>query len=89
MTDESSLIEEPFQIVSVRRVDPPADTQGSNWYCYEIEQGKNMIRGYRQGSLRSVTDAVEEIVVQLNERRVGKRGRVHLTTPTWKKKGDK
>lgn len=44
-----------------------------------------MIRGYRQGGLRAVTTAVEEIVAQLNERRMGKRGRVNLVVPTVKK----
>ena len=35
-------------------------------------------QGYRQGDLASVTQSVEEIVMRLNERRIGKRGRVHL-----------
>jgi hypothetical protein len=52
-------------------------------------QGTNTIHGYRQGNLGAVTKAVEEIVFQLNERRTGKRGRVHLVMPTWKKAADK
>jgi hypothetical protein len=35
---------------------------GTGWHCYVIEQGENRIRGYQR----------------LNERRYGKRGRVHL-----------
>jgi len=72
------LIEEDYEIVSVEPTDPPTDMGGTDWYCYIIEQGNNTIRGYQKGSLRAVTKSVEEIVVQLNERRFGKRGRVHL-----------
>jgi hypothetical protein len=89
MTDQSLLMEDAFQIVSVLPTKPPPDTKGSDWYCYVIAQGANTIRGYRQGSLGIVTRAVEEIVMQLNDRRVGKRGRVHLVMPTWKKPDDK
>ena len=51
---------------------------------YEIAQGANLIEGHRQGKLKVVTKAVEEIVALLNERRSGKRGRVNLV-PTPKK----
>ena len=74
------LIGEDFEIVSVEPVDPPRGIVGGGWHCYIIEQGENTIRGYRQGNLKSVTRSVEEIVAQLNERRYGKRGRVHLYT---------
>jgi hypothetical protein len=73
------LIEEDYAIVSVEPADPPGDMVGTDWYCYIIEQGENTIRGYQQGSVKSVTQAVEEIVARLNERRHGKKGRVHLT----------
>ena len=78
-----------FHIESVLPSEPPPDAQGFNWHCYVIVQGANTIRGYRQGNLGSVTSAVEEIVTQLNDRRTGKRGRVHLVMPTWKKPGDR
>lgn len=85
MADEISALGQPYEIVSVRRTDPPPGAEGSNWNRYVIAQGSNTINGYRQGNLKAVTTAVEEIVVQLNERRLGKRGRVHLT-PSPKKK---
>ena len=49
-------------------------------------QQTNRIVGYRQGSLAAVTEAVEDIVVNLNQRRSGKPGRVHLTRPSRRKK---
>ncbi len=82
MTDESLALEQPYEIVSVRRAEPPPGGKGSNWYRYVIAfEGRNTIHGCRQGSLKAVTRAVEEIVAQLNERHLGhlsKTGRVHL-----------
>jgi hypothetical protein len=43
-------------------------------------QGANLIRGYKRGSRVSVKAEVEQIVVNLNERRHVRRGRVDLTT---------
>ena len=72
------MIEKDYEIMSIEPAEPPDDMEGSGWYCYVIGQGVNRIRGYRQGDLASVTTSVEEIVLRLNERRIGKRGRVHL-----------
>ncbi len=72
------MIEEHYEIVSVRPTEPPADMDGANWHRYEIVQGTNTIRGYRQGSLNSVKEAVKQLVFQLNERRAGRHGRVHV-----------
>ena len=79
---------QPYEIVSVQRAEPPLGLEGSDWYRYVITQGSNTINGCRQGNLNAVTLAVEEIVVQLNERRLGKRGRVNLV-PTPKKNTEK
>ena len=63
---------QPYEIVSVRRAKPPPGGKGSNWYRYVIAfEGTNTINGCRQGKLRGVTSAVEEIVAQLNERHLG------------------
>jgi len=76
---------QPYEIVSVRRAKPPSGGKGSNWYRYVIAfEGTNTIHGCRQGGLKAVTRAVNEIVAQLNERHrvpryaVGKPIRVHL-----------
>ena len=82
MTDESPAMDQPYEIVSVRRAEPPPGGKGSNWYRYVIAfEGTNTIHGCRQGGLKAVTRAVEEIVAQLNERHLGhstKPSRVHL-----------
>ncbi|MCK5326399.1 MAG: hypothetical protein KAJ57_10325 [Woeseiaceae bacterium] len=74
MNYESSVMGQPYEIVSIRRAAPPVDAVGADWYDYKIARGNHIIHGCRQGKLKAVTIAVEEIVVQLNERRFGKRG---------------
>ena len=72
-------MEQPYEIVSVQRAEAPPGAEGSDWHRYVIAfEGTDTIRGCRQGQLKTVTSAVEEIVAQLNERQSGKRGRVHL-----------
>jgi hypothetical protein len=70
---------DPYDLVSVRAVGTPSGATGTLWHRYEILQGGNRIVGYRQGRFENVTVAVEAIVLQLNERRLHQRGRVHLT----------
>ncbi len=78
-------MELPYEIVSIQRAKPPPGVEGSNWHQYVIAfEGSNTIHGYQPGNLKAVTRAVEEIVAQLNERHMGKRGRVNLV-PTPKK----
>ena len=60
---------------------------GTGWHCYVIEQGSNRIRGYRPGSLASVTGSVQELVTRLNDRRKGKHGQTHLALTPANKKG--
>ena len=71
------MIEDHYKIVSVESAVPPEHMGGTGWHCYVIGQGANTIRGYQQGSLEIVRQSVEAIVTRLNERRLGKRGRVY------------
>ena len=80
------MIDNNYEIVSVEPTDAPADTAGTGWHCYIIQQGRNEIRGYKRGDFQVVTQAVEEIVARLNERRYGKMGRVHLVMSSPSKK---
>lgn len=71
--------DDPYELLSVDRSDPPSGGQGDGWCRYRIAQGPNVITGYRQGSVNATKRAAEEIVMGLNERRSPKRGRVQLT----------
>lgn len=88
MTDETPSRGRHYEIVSIQRTDPPSGMEGSNWYQYVISfESSDTIQGYQQGTLKAVTAAVEALIAQLNERHLGKRGRVNLV-PTPKKKTD-
>jgi hypothetical protein len=73
---------EPFTLTSVLKEEPPSGAEGIDWHRYIITQGGNTIVGHRQGSTRNVTLAVEEIVLHLNERRVGKFTHAYLMPPS-------
>jgi hypothetical protein len=77
----------PFKVSSITRADAPAGAASASWFRYEITQGANAIVGQREGSLEAVSRAVAEIVTRLNERRLGKAGRVHLTPGPKKGRG--
>ena len=79
MTDESPAMVQPYEVVSVRRAKRPPGGKGSYWYRYVIAfEGTDTIHGCRQGGLKAVTRAVEEIIAKLNERHLNNRGRVEL-----------
>ena len=57
------LINPTYEIVSIKRAEPPPNGEGANWYEYVIaSDDTNTIHGCRQGSLKAVTSAVETIV---------------------------
>lgn len=82
----ASASNDPFEIASITKTQPPAGVESASWYHYVIRQGSNTINGRRQGTLKNVTKAVEEVIERLNERRMGKAGRVHLTPSPKRKK---
>ena len=83
MTDKSLAIGQAFRIVSVQQAERPPDGKGSNWHRYVIEfEGTDTIHGCRQGGLKAVTRAVEEMVAQMNNRHLNraiKPSRVDIT----------
>jgi hypothetical protein len=85
-TTAPPTLDESFQLDNIERAQAPDGGAGQSWFRYTITQGPNTITGYRQGSQRAVSKAVKEIVVELNERRRGKKGRVHLTPSRKSKK---
>ena len=78
-TESKVALTEQYELENIEKAKAPDGGSGTGWFRYTIIQGQNTITGYRQGSQRTVTRAIKDIVIELNERRVGKRGRVHLT----------
>jgi hypothetical protein len=69
-----------FRLSSIEQHAAPAGSEGKDWFEYKILQGKNVITGYRRGTLAVVTEEVRKVIEGLNQRRGVRRGRVHLTT---------
>ena len=67
-----------FELVAVEKCKRPSDATAGTWCRYTIVQGKNVITCSRRGSKNAVTRAAADIVAVLNERRLDRRGRVHL-----------
>ncbi len=76
--------DEPFKLSSVLKEEAPAGAEGIGWHRYVITQGGNTIVGHRQGSTSSVRLAVEEIVLQLNERRLGNFSRAYVSAHAYR-----
>ena len=69
-----------YEIVSIQRAESPVGAESSNWHGYVIAfGGTKTLHGCRQGSLKDVTSAVEQLVDQLNERHWKKRDREKKT----------
>ncbi len=77
--------DEAFKLSSVLKEGPPAGAEGIGWHRYVITQGGNIIVGHRQGSTSSVRLAIEEIVLHLNERRVGTFSRAYVSRHPYRK----
>ncbi len=84
MVNHRPIVEkgEPFKLTSILKEEPPTGAEGIDWHRYLITQGDNPIVGHRQGSSSSVRLAFEEIVLHLNERRVGKFTHTYLMPPS-------
>jgi len=67
--------EEAYRLLEIEPVRAPEGCTGRDWLIYRIQQGNNLITGYRQGDMRAATAEVERIVAGLNERRVASKGR--------------
>ncbi len=57
-----------YNLISVEKSDAPKGLPEGNWHHYVIGQGSSRIEGYRPGSLKSVTEHAETVVLDLNER---------------------
>ena len=80
--DASFWKTQPFKIIELTKTDPPESDDEREWHRYVISQGDKPIIGLRQGSKRSVKAAIDEVVLRMNERRLGKTGRPSVTRKT-------
>lgn len=60
--------ETKFPVASIEKTDPPQGVKEGEWYEYVIGKGSSAITGKRAGSLKAVTEYVEEYADNLNRR---------------------
>ena len=70
--------DDSYLLVSISKSRSPVGPDERDWHKYVISQGSNRIVGHRPGSPDEARRAVEELVLQLNSRRIVKPSRVHL-----------
>jgi len=71
MTDQPPVVVpngRKFPIASIEKTEPPSGVPEGEWYEYVIGEGSSAIRGKRAGSLKAVTEYVEEYAENLNQR---------------------
>jgi hypothetical protein len=59
-----------YRVISVEKAKAPEGMTGKNWHRYVVGQGTSRIEGLRTGTLKAVTEHVENWVQELNERGV-------------------
>lgn len=64
----------PYQVVTVEKIDTPEGMEGNNWYRYVIDYGKSVIEGKKPGTLKVVKAHAESVVKELNSRSFGNGG---------------
>lgn len=65
---QTPVYKQKYHVVSVELTERPNGIQSGTWYSYVIERGDSIIRGYRSGTLRSVTQHAYDMADDLNER---------------------
>jgi len=72
MTDltDDVVVENKFPITRIEKTEPPQGVKEGEgeWYAYVIGKGSSAITGMRSGSLKAVTEYVEEYADNLNRR---------------------
>jgi hypothetical protein len=68
--DEAEIISNArkFPISRIEKTEPPEGVTEGDWYEYVIGQGSSVITGKRAGTLKAVTEYVEEYAENLNQR---------------------
>ncbi len=67
MTDQSDDVRK-FPVTSIEKSEPPEGESEGEWYQYVIGSGSSAIKGKRAGTLKAVTEYVEEYAENLNQR---------------------
>ena len=67
------VIQRKFNVVNIEKISTPEGMVGDNWYQYVVGQGTSEIKGLTMGTLKQVTEHVNKVADDLNERSRGKK----------------
>lgn len=67
------VVRRKFNVVNIEKISTPDGMVGDNWYQYVVGQGTSEIKGLTMGTLKQVTEHVNKVADDLNERSRGKK----------------
>jgi hypothetical protein len=67
------VVQRKFNVVNIEKISTPDGMVGDNWYQYVVGQGTSEIKGLTMGTLKQVTEHVNKVADDLNERSRGKK----------------
>ena len=67
------VVQRKFNVVNIEKISTPDGMAGDNWYQYIVGQGSSEIKGLTMGTLNQVTEHVNKVADDLNERSKGKK----------------
>ena len=69
----NEVIKTKFNVMSIEKTSTPEGMAGDNWYQYVVGQGSSEIKGLTMGTLKQVTEHVNNVAADLNDRSKGKK----------------
>lgn len=70
-----NVVNDAYRVLSIERTVAPGGADETDWFKYQIGVGKDVVTGYRRGTLLVVQRDVEDVVDGLNDRRMVGRNR--------------
>jgi len=70
---DDEVVKHKFNVMNIEKISTPNGMVGDNWYQYVVGQGSSEINGLTTGTLKQVTEHVNNIIDDLNDRSKGKK----------------
>jgi len=67
------VVKRKFNVMNIEKSSTPDVMVGDNWYQYVVGQGSSEIKGLTMGTLNQVTEHVNNVADDLNDRSKGKK----------------
>lgn len=65
---KENTAEQTYKVVSIEKSAAPRGWTGDDWHHYVIGRGKSIIEGDKTGTLKEVTEHVEDLAERINAR---------------------